>query len=230
MRELTALGVKRANKPGRYRAGANLYLQVTPTKDGDGVVKSWILALRDRRPRTSHGPRPATKFTLREARNRARKHLQGLVDGIDPLAAKRAAEVSAARRPFASHVQGGRRAISRRAARGEERQASPAMGVDARPRLSHHRRPCRWPRSTRRSCSRCCCRYGSGRPRLGRGCAAGASASSPGRRPIKLYAGENPATWACSETPCRKKPKSKHHKAIPFVELPAFMAGLACPQ
>ena len=43
MRELNSLQVRQQNKPGRYRAGDNLWLQVTAKKSSDGVTKSWLL-------------------------------------------------------------------------------------------------------------------------------------------------------------------------------------------
>jgi integrase len=89
MRELTALQVRNANTPGRYRAGDNLWLQVTARKNGDGVTKAWLFRfVIDGRERLM-GLGSVKRFSLMEARARARRHLQQLSDGIDPLEAKR---------------------------------------------------------------------------------------------------------------------------------------------
>jgi len=89
MRELNALQVRETNVPGRYRAGDCLWLQVTASKSGDGVVKSWLLRyVIDGRERVM-GLGSLRRFSLQEARTRARRHLQLLADGIDPLEHKR---------------------------------------------------------------------------------------------------------------------------------------------
>jgi integrase len=89
MQELNSLQVRNQKKPGRYRAGDNLWLQVTASKSGDGVVKSWLLRyVLDGREHWM-GLGSLRFFTLKEARTRAKKHLQMLVDGIDPLEDRR---------------------------------------------------------------------------------------------------------------------------------------------
>ena len=69
-------------RPGRYRDGhiRGLYLQIGPTGG-----KSWVLRFeRDGRERWL-GLGPADTFSLKEARERARAARQLLVDGIDPI-------------------------------------------------------------------------------------------------------------------------------------------------
>jgi integrase len=89
MRELTALQVRQIKTPGRYRAGDNLWLQVTARANGDGVTKAWLLRyVIDGRERLM-GLGSLKRFTLQEARARARHHLQQLTDGVDPIEAKR---------------------------------------------------------------------------------------------------------------------------------------------
>jgi integrase len=93
-RGLTAKEVANKKKPGRHRDGGdhpNLYLQIT--KPG---VKSWLF-------RYQIGPRerwaslgPLHTVSLAEARVKARKYRQQLLDGIDPLDAKRKAAEAAA--------------------------------------------------------------------------------------------------------------------------------------
>jgi integrase len=89
MRELTSLQVRQTNVPGRYRAGDCLWLQVTAAKSGDGVVKSWLLRyVIDGRERVM-GLGSLRRFSLQEARARAKRKLQMLADGVDPLEQKR---------------------------------------------------------------------------------------------------------------------------------------------
>jgi Arm DNA-binding domain len=84
--KLTSKRVLRALKaPGRYPDGANLYLQVS--KPGKG---SWLLRYaRDGKER-QHGLGPVHTLSLSEARDRAKKARRLLLDGIDPIDAKRA--------------------------------------------------------------------------------------------------------------------------------------------
>ena len=79
---LTAKKVEREKRPGRYRDGQirGLYLQIGPTGG-----KSWGLRYeRDGRERWL-GLGPADTFSLKEARERARAARQLLTDGIDPI-------------------------------------------------------------------------------------------------------------------------------------------------
>ena len=89
MRELNSLQVRQQNKPGRYRAGDNLWLQVTAKKSSDGVTKSWLLRYVIDGKEHWMGLGSLRLFSLQEARNRAKRHLQMLADGIDPLEARR---------------------------------------------------------------------------------------------------------------------------------------------
>jgi integrase len=89
MRELNSLQVRRQDTPGRYRAGANLWLQVTRSKSGEGVVKSWLLRYVVDGKEHWMGLGSLRLFSLQEARARAKRHLQALVDGVDPLEARR---------------------------------------------------------------------------------------------------------------------------------------------
>jgi integrase len=88
-KELTAKRVGRLNQPGRYHDPEHrgLYLQVGPTG-----TKSWLL-------RYEHGGRERwmglgsiKDFSLKEARERARAKRQLLADGVDPIDAKIAAK------------------------------------------------------------------------------------------------------------------------------------------
>ncbi|MPZ58744.1 MAG: DUF4102 domain-containing protein [Rhizobiales bacterium] len=88
MKELKPIEVGRMTEPGRYRCGDNLWLQVTPTVDGKGVSKSWLLRYTINEQARQMGLGSLRLFTLKEARERARKFRQLLADGIDPIQAK----------------------------------------------------------------------------------------------------------------------------------------------
>ena len=88
---LTVKRLERLTKPGRYGDGHGLYLQVV-SRDN----RSWLLRYeRDGRERWM-GLGPLHTIDLAEARDRARKARQQLLDGIDPLEAKAAARAETA--------------------------------------------------------------------------------------------------------------------------------------
>jgi integrase len=77
---LTAKKVERVKTPGRYHDGHGLYLQIVNANN-----KSWLLRYeRDGRERW-YGLGPVHTFSLKEARSRARAARQLLHDGIDPI-------------------------------------------------------------------------------------------------------------------------------------------------
>jgi integrase len=82
---LTALRVAKAKKTGRYGDGQGLYLQVT-----NAGVKSWLLRFEHNGRERWMGLGPLHTISLKEARDRARKARQQLLDGIDPLDARKA--------------------------------------------------------------------------------------------------------------------------------------------
>lgn len=82
---LTVKRVARAKKPGRYGDGNGLYLQVTGTG-----VKSWLLRYeRDGRERFM-GLGPLHTISLDAARKKAKQAREQLHDGIDPIEARKA--------------------------------------------------------------------------------------------------------------------------------------------
>jgi len=77
---LTALKVAKIKEPGRYPDGDGLYLQIGPTGS-----KSWLFRYQvDGRERFM-GLGSTKAFSLKEARERARRARQLLADGIDPI-------------------------------------------------------------------------------------------------------------------------------------------------
>lgn len=88
---LTTKQVAKLTEPGRYGDGRGLYLQVTPTG-----ARSWLLRYERGGRERAMGLGPVGDFTLDEARERARKARQLLKDGIDPLDARNEARASQA--------------------------------------------------------------------------------------------------------------------------------------
>jgi integrase len=83
--KLTALRVAKAKTRGLYGDGRGLYLRVGKTPQ----AKSWVLRYMVDGQTHEMGLGGAADFTLKEARERARKYRQMLVDGVDPLAERR---------------------------------------------------------------------------------------------------------------------------------------------
>jgi hypothetical protein len=82
---LTAKRVYHLHKPGRHPDGDGLYLQITPTG-----VKSWVLRYERAGRERMLGLGTLRDFSLKEARERARRARQLLADGVDPIEARRA--------------------------------------------------------------------------------------------------------------------------------------------
>jgi integrase len=78
---------KLKSKPGRYHDGHKLYLQVT----NENAV-SWILRYQRNGKERMLGLGPLHTISLQEARLRAKKARLQLLDGIDPVEAKKAAK------------------------------------------------------------------------------------------------------------------------------------------
>jgi integrase len=82
---LSAKQVEKLRTPGRHPDGDGLYLQITPTG-----VKSWVLRYERNGRERMLGLGTLRDFSLKEARERARRARQQLADGIDPIDARRA--------------------------------------------------------------------------------------------------------------------------------------------
>jgi integrase len=80
---LTVKGLKKLTEQGRYSDGGNLFLQVTPSGG-----KSWLFRYEVNGRQRGMGLGPLNDFDLEQARDRARAARQLLRDGIDPLAAR----------------------------------------------------------------------------------------------------------------------------------------------
>lgn len=86
MGKLTATGVKAANEPGRYGDGDGLFLLV-----GKGGAKSWVARIQKEGRRRDIGLGSASKVTLKLARDRAATARSQIEAGIDPIAERRKA-------------------------------------------------------------------------------------------------------------------------------------------
>jgi len=88
--KLSALAVERASrKPGLYGDGAGLYLLVS-TQGKRSSACSWVFRYMLRRKAHSMGLGPYPEITLAHARERSLAARRLLVDGIDPLEARKA--------------------------------------------------------------------------------------------------------------------------------------------
>jgi integrase len=83
--KLTALDVSRAKKRGYYNDGGGLYLLVGPTG-----AKSWVFRFRDGARLREHGLGSLNTIGLAEAREKARACRHMRLDGIDPIEARKA--------------------------------------------------------------------------------------------------------------------------------------------
>jgi integrase len=93
---LSAVQVSKISEPGRYGDGGGLWLQVSKARrGGDHVTKSWIFRYMIEGKARSMGLGDLATFSLKEARERARNARQMVADGIDPLEAKHATRAAA---------------------------------------------------------------------------------------------------------------------------------------
>ena len=89
--KLTALQVTKLSKPGLYGDGGGLTLQITKTG-----AKSWLFRfMREGKP-YGMGLGPTHTISLMEARQKALEARKLLVDGINPLTAKKQSRIAAA--------------------------------------------------------------------------------------------------------------------------------------
>ena len=91
--KLTALAVTKQTKPGYYGDGAGLWLQVSPTGS-----KSWVFRYSRQGKQSELGLGSTHTVSLAAARAKARELRLQLVDGIDPMAARKQAQVAEAMR------------------------------------------------------------------------------------------------------------------------------------
>ena len=88
---LSALQVTKFTKPGLYGDGGGLTLQITPTG-----AKSWLFRYMVAGKPFGMGLGPTHTVSLAEARQKALDARKLLIDGINPLAAKKQSKIAAA--------------------------------------------------------------------------------------------------------------------------------------
>ena len=99
LKRLTARTVAVMTKPGRHADGQNLYLTISRTDAA--ISKRWTFMFSFAGKQREAGFGPAAAVSLAEAREKAARYRSMLANGIDPLAAKKAArEAEAGRRTF----------------------------------------------------------------------------------------------------------------------------------
>ena len=221
---LTALKVNKLKTPGRYADGGGLWLKIS-----EGGGKSWQFRYTRHGAHRHMGLGPLMSVSLLEARERAKQARQVLLDGRDPIEARRDAEVSlrletARAMTFAQAAESFLSTNSVAWRNDKHRQqwrstlttyAFPVFGslpvseidtalvVKALTPIWHEKHE---------TANRV-------RGRVER-VLAWAEAQ-------ELRAGENPAAWARLKYLLPLKAQAKdHHPAMPYVELPGFMTEL----
>jgi integrase len=87
--KLSAVKVARLKQPGRYCDGLGLWLQITESTTGEGVTKAWLFRYQRYGRARQMGLGALHTVSLAEARERARHARQLLLDGDDPIEVKR---------------------------------------------------------------------------------------------------------------------------------------------
>lgn len=225
---LTAVTVTKLNTPGLYFDGDGLLLKVVQGRDA--LIKFWVFRYRFDGKRRDMGLGPLRTFSLVEARERARQLRQQLAQNVDPLSArdndrtKRQRESAAtfklcAEQYIASHKASWKN--TKHAAQWGSTLATYAYpvigGLSAQDVDTDHILKILQPIWTTKSET---------------------AARVRGRIEVILdwakvrgfRTGENPARWRGHMEillPARSRVREvKHHTALPFTELPAFMQRL----
>ena len=218
--KLTALGVARLTDPGRYGDGGGLHLQIT-----SAGVKSWLFRDSISGRERWHGLGPVRDVSLAEARDAALACRQKLRSGIDPIsqkweqAAKSITFATCAEECVAAHETSWRNEKHRLQWRSTlSSYVLPTLqrvpvGVVSSEHMLTILRPI-WhvkPETARRV--------------RGRVEAVLDYATARGYR-----TGENPARWRghLKHLLGQVQGRAQHHPAMPYKELPAFMALLKC--
>lgn len=228
--QLTPAFVSSVTEPGTYFDGAGLYLSVTvaDTKSGPSVSKSWLF--RYSRHGKAHwlGLGPTHVVSLSKARAKAREAKAALFDGRDPVAEKHAARKAALKAQassmtftqcgeayLAEHSRTWSNARHRHQWRltldraGKSFGKLPVSDIDTET-IVKFLAPI-WAKTPETAS-----RY--------RGRVESVLDWATAR---KFRQGENPARWRGHlEHLLRAKPAAEHHSALPYAELPAFLAEL----
>jgi integrase len=212
-------------KPGRYGDGRGLYLQVV------GGSRVWVLRYEHQKRERWMGLGSAEFVTLAQARERAFEFRRQLKDkGIDPLEQRKAGRAAAgiAALKGATFEQVARQYVEQRSAqwRGDksrrewlstlERYAFPLIGWLPVPAIDtalvHRVLDPLW----------------TEKPNVGRRLRERMEAALEFAKVRGLRDGENPARWKghLEHSLAATARRTRHHAALPYLELPPFMAGL----
>lgn len=224
---LKALDVQRASDRGMYADGGGLYLQVS--KSGS---KSWIFRYQiDRRPREM-GLGPFPVVSLAEARERAAAVRKVKVDGKDPIDQRR--QDRAAKRLAAARAVTFQAAAERYIASHKAGWKNPVHAAQWPSTLSMYVYPLLGSLPVAEVDTGLVTKVleplWTKKPETAARVRGRIEAVLDWARAHGYRTGENPARWRGhldKLLPARSKvQKVKHHAALPFVELPAFMRDL----
>jgi integrase len=218
-------------RPGMYADGGGLWLQITTSKDGEGRNRSWIFRYATGERSRSMGLGSLNTIGLAEARERARRCRELRLDGVDPIEARDAARAAraaqnakaitfdeAADRYVKAHRAGWRAKHAAQWSATLSKYVSPVFGKLPVDRVDtglviRALEPI-WsevPETANRLRGRIECVLDWARAR-------------------DLRKGENPARWRghLEELlpPLRKIRRVEHHPAMPYRDVPAFVADL----
>lgn len=218
---LSTLAIKALKSPGRYADGGGLYLQI---KNGG---RSWVFIYRDRATSKLRnlGFGPLHAVPLGEARKRAGLTRQLLASGADPLAARKAARAALAKSrtfgdfcaEFLESALAGFKNVKHKAQwkSSLETYAKPLWPLTLQAVDTGHLRKVLDPiwNKKRETASRV-------RQRIERVLDAAKAAG--------LRDGDNPARWRGHLQTFYGTTKKivRHHKAVPYAEMPHFMGQL----
>ena len=223
---LTALKVEKAKEPGMYADGGGLYLRVTP----EGA-RNWVLRyMLDRRPRWM-GLGPLALYGLQEARAKALDARRKRHEGIDPIEARRA-ERARQRLDAAKAITFGE---SPQATSLHTRPDGATANTwrNGKPRSVHMpRRSCPLPVQSIDTALvlKVLEPIWTTRPETASRLRGRIENILDFAKVRDFRDGENPARWRGhldKLLPARSKVREvKHHTALPYAELPAFLARL----
>jgi len=223
---LSASQVSALSEPGVHRVDRGLYLQIR-----DNGARSWILRYQLNGRARAMGLGPARLLPLSDARARAIKAQRLLLDGIDPIDARRAERAKPEEKKVVTFAECATKYVEkhRSAWRNDKHveQWSRTIETYANPTIGHlpvdevtvdHVEQVLVPIWTTKSET-----AGRLRGRIEK--VLGWAASN------KLRSGENPARWKDGPLSHRlpelsKVQKIEHHAAIPYTDIPALMKEL----
>lgn len=234
--KLSATFVARSKEPGRYGDGGGLYLQVKP-----GGTKSWLFRFQLRGKARQMGLGPADIIGLAEAREKARECRRKVLTGADPIDARRqerSAEQAAAERAMtfkecadayiAAHRASWRNA--KHAAQWEATFAETRRGKRVFPAATESINDLSVTAVDTALVLKVLERIWSGKPETASRVRGRIESVLDWATARGYRQGENPARWKGHLDhllPRRGKlARVRHHAALPYPELPAFMTEL----